>query len=107
MLYVMIGAIIFGMYLMNLFAGIVYESYVRSRCIMTTGFLLSPEERRWMALEKFLGKLTPTPVVEQPKWEIFRDLRRLQEQGVVDAYVAVLLLLNFFTMTLTHHEQLV
>ena len=105
MLYVYVGVIIFGLYLMNLFAGIVYESYVRSRCIMTTGYLLSTEERRWLDMEELINTLTPLPVLKQPKWAIFRDLRRLQEEGVVDAYVAVLLLVNFFTMTLTHRGQ--
>ena len=57
-------------------------------------------------IDSLLMRIWPQiPVVKPSKWAVFRDLRQLQEEGVVDAYVAVLLLANFFTMTLTHRGQ--
>ena len=59
--YIMLGVSIFGLYLKNLFAGIIFETYIKNQSMMEHGSIMSPEERRMLSYE--VSPHTPTHAV--------------------------------------------
>jgi len=106
MLYVMLGVVVFGLYFQNLFAGIVYESFVRSKCVIKTGMLLSTEERRWVAFEEKIMKYKPHVKPQKKTWSAMHvRCDELVLSGGLDKIVAVALGINFIAMTFTHADS--
>ena len=60
--YFIIGNIFFSLYLMNLFTGVVFDSFLMLKSTSISGEILSPEERRWNEYEQRLAQCRPHPI---------------------------------------------
>ena len=60
--YFIIGNIFFSLYLVNLFTGVVFDSFLTLKSTSISGEILSPEERRWNEYEQRLAQCRPHPI---------------------------------------------
>ena len=107
-MYFVVGNIFFSLYLMNLFTGVVFDSFLMLRSTSIEGEILSPEERRWNEYELRLAQCRPHLIRKaNAEREPIRHLCwRLQAKEEFRAVTTGLVLINAICMaTIPEHER--
>ena len=106
--YIIFGVMIFGMYLRNLFAGLVFESYINSQTSEGTGIIMSSGERRLIRYEMHLRKVKPLKAVRKVKpGSLIDKLRDWMEKPTLKLWVFRVLMLNVMIEAIESKDQAV
>ena len=99
---------VFGNYLLNLFAGLVFESYINSQTSEGTGIIMSVGERRLISYETHLRKVKPLKGVRKVKpGSLIDKLRDWMEKPTLKLWVFRVLMLNIMIEVIESKDQAV
>ena len=106
--YIIFGVMIFMHYLRNLFAGLVFESYINSQTSEGTGVIMSVGERRLITYEIHLRKVKPLKRVRKVKpGSLIHNLRDWMGKPTLKLWVFRVLMLNIVMDVIESKDQAV
>jgi hypothetical protein len=99
------GLALFGLYLMQLFLGVVFETFLVEKAKGADGLLMSSDERRWSEYQQRLEKVVPDVVCPYPEWPPRRLCYRIAYHPVFETFIIAMLCLNFLALGSEHLGQ--
>jgi hypothetical protein len=109
--YYIVAELIINMFLVELFVGVIAETYYRARERARGGLLLSPSQKQWVENMRIILVSAPPHVLRPPasKYATIRWIRRtvftIVEHSWFDAFVVASILLNVAAISLQHYPQ--
>ena len=97
---------VFGMYLKNLFCGIIYDAYIKSMTMAESGQIMTQNERRVRNYERHLMKMRPwIPLRKVSNNNLIARLRLWLEKSNLELIVFCGLVVNFLADSIKTHDQ--
>jgi hypothetical protein len=103
--YFFFGVAFFGLYMLNLFIGVVFDQYNEMKAIKDDGHVLKKEEREWEEYRERLVFVKPIRVLPNPqaKWRV--KCENIAMSPIFNRIVLGTIALNAVTLAVTHRGQ--
>jgi len=103
--YFFFGVAFFGLYMLNLFIGVVFDQYNEMKAIKDDGHVLKKEEREWEEYRERLVFVKPLKVLPYPQapWRV--KCETIATSPMFNRIVLGTIALNAVTLAVTHRGQ--
>merc|ERR1711998_144854 len=102
-LFYFLGFFFLNNYLIGLFLGVVFDTYITVLSIEKEGMILTQEERRWVQFEAALRKIKPEKFFKVN--HCAKVLQRVVESNYFKRFLEIELIFNFLLIAITHRNQ--